>query len=140
TIPTAPPKTLLREAGPRLAAALEAAGYRVRRPLADLPLLLVDEAVVVADNIEADAGQIVNLTVPTGIIPFERALEIGGVVRAQLESSRVIVFGGPNVGVADILAQVEVRSNGQAGVNSPRLGVYDADLRVRHLGYGVDPA
>src|SRR5207248_2700559 len=129
----------LREAGPPLAAALEAAGHRVRRPLPDLPLLLVDEAVVVADNIEADAGQILNLTVPTGSIPFARALQIGQIVRARVQTSRVIVFGGPKISVADILAHVEVRPNGQAGVNSPRLGVYDADLQVRHLGYGVDP-
>lgn len=139
TIPGAPARSLMSEAGPAVARALETAGFRVRRPFSHLSPLLVEEAVLVADNIEADRGQIINLTVPTRLIPFERALEIGRVVRGAVRTSRVIVFGGPQITLQDVYRHLEERPAGQVGVNSPRLGVYDAGLVVRHLGYGVDP-
>jgi phosphopentomutase len=53
--------------------------------------------------------------------------------------SRVIVFGGPGIDVDTIMSHVKLRANGQIGVDSPSLGVYNERLSVQHLGYGVDP-
>jgi phosphopentomutase len=139
TIPKPPIKTLMTQAATPLQQMLTALGHTVRRPLDGKSLLLVDEALVIADNLEADPGLNINLTVATDLIDFGDALTIGRAVRGAVTVSRVIVFGGPKITVDDILDHVEQRDNGQLGVNSPSLGVYNHDLRVQHLGYGVDP-
>jgi phosphopentomutase len=138
-IPKPPVATLMSQVAGRLEAQLRSHGHTVRRPLAGQPLLLVDEAVVIGDNLEADPGLNINLTVATDLIDFEAALGIGGIVRALVSVSRVIVFGGPGINADDILSHVEQRESGQIGVDSPSLGVYNQDLCVQHLGYGVDP-
>ncbi len=139
-IPKQPVKTLMSQASGMLERQLLSEGCLVKRPLDGKPLLLVDEAVVIGDNIEADPGLIINLTVATDLIPFEKALKIGQVVRDCVQTSRVIVFGGPGIDVRDILRHVKVPGNGQVGVDSPSLGVYNEHLLVQHMGYGVDPA
>ena len=139
TIPLPPITTLMTQVGDQLETQLTSRGHAVRRPLADRSLLLVDEAVVVGDNLEADPGLIINLTVATDLIDFEEALRIGRIVRESVTVSRVIVFGGRGINTDDILSHVERRGNGQIGVDSPSLGVYNRDLRVQHWGYGVDP-
>lgn len=139
TIPKPPVATLMVRAAGHLEKLLTAHGYAVRRPLAGKNLLLVDEAVVIGDNLEADPGLNINLTVATDLIDFEEAARIGRIVRESVSVGRVIVFGGPGINTDDILGHVEQRENGQVGVDSPSLGVYNENLRVLHLGYGVDP-
>jgi phosphopentomutase len=139
TIPKPPMATLMNEAADPLERQLTSRGHVVRRPLDDRCLLLVDEALVIGDNLEADPGLNINLTVATDLIDFEEALRIGRLVRAAVSVSRVIVFGGPGIDIDDILNHVKQRENGQIGVDSPSLGVYNENLRVQHLGYGVDP-
>ena len=138
TIPKPPVKTLMAQAANDLEHLLEARGHKVERPLAGTGLLAVDSAVVIGDNLEADPGLNINLTVATDAISFERALEIGKIVRGAVQVSRVIVFGGPGITVAEILHHARQQDNGQVGIDSPSLGVYNENLRVQHLGYGVD--
>jgi phosphopentomutase len=138
TIPKPPVATLMREAGAEIALRLSAAGYNVRRLVPGQELLLVNDAVVVGDNLEADAGLNINLTVPTDQIDFDTALRMGQIVRQCVRVSRVIVFGGPGIDAQHILRHVHQRPNGQIGVDSPAVGVYNESLRVQHLGYGVD--
>lgn len=139
TIPKPPVRTLMSQAAGLIEERLVASGHSLVRPLEGESLLLVDDAIVIGDNLEADPGLNINLTVATDLIRFEKALEIGRIVRECLHVSRVIVFGGPGIAVGDILRHVHVRENGQVGVDSPSLGVYNESLRVQHLGYGVDP-
>ena len=139
TIPKPPETTLMRQAADSLEQKLTGHGHFVRRPLAGKSLLLIDEAVIIGDNLEADPGLNINLTVATDLIGFEEALRIGRIVRDAVCVSRVIVFGGPGIDISDILGHVEQRENGQIGVDSPSLGVYNDHLQVQHLGYGVDP-
>ncbi len=139
TIPKPPVTTLMSQAADGLERLLTSHGHTVRRPLAGKSLLLVDEVLVVADNLEADPGLNINLTVATDLIDFEQALKIGRLVRDAVSVARVIVFGGPGIDAGDILRHVQERQNGQIGVDSPSLGVYNENLQVQHLGYGVDP-
>ncbi len=138
-IPKPPVLTLMAQAAGLLEQQLAAHGHIVKRPLDGKGLLLVDEALVIGDNLEADPGLNINLTVATDEIDFGRALAIGKIVRELVSVARVIVFGGPGITTGSILDHVEQRDNGQLGVNSPALGVYDEHLFVQHLGYGVDP-
>jgi phosphopentomutase len=137
TTPLPSQPALMRDAAPMIESALREAGHEVRQ----LPggALVVDEAVVIADNLEADSGQNINLTLGLAHIRFEDALKIAGIVRSLVKVARVIAFGGPALTLDQILTHLEERPNGQTGINSPALGVYDEHLVIRHLGYGVDP-
>jgi phosphopentomutase len=139
TIPELPVMTLMSQAADLLQARLVSAGHAVEKPLDGTGLLIVDDAIVIGDNLEADPGLIINLTVATDSIGFEDALKVGQIVRDLVRVSRVIVFGGPGVHVTRIMRHVKVLGNGQVGVDSPSLGVYNTHLQVRHLGYGIDP-
>jgi len=139
TIPKQPVKTLMRQAAPQIEQRLLEAGYRVQRPLLGADLLLVEEALVIGDNLEADPGLNINLTVATDIIDFAEALRIGQIVRQCVRVSRVIVFGGPGIDVDHILSHAHQRPDGQIGIDSPAVGVYNENLLVQHLGYGVAP-
>ncbi|MDP9751000.1 phosphopentomutase [Thermoanaerobacter pentosaceus] len=118
---------------------LEKAGYRVTIPNPKYPFLLVDGIVVIADNIEADMGLNYNVTAPLDYISFEDELKIGKIVRDNVEVGRVIVLGGREVTIEDILNAIEVKSDEIIGVNCTKAGVYNKGYMVRHLGYGIDP-
>ncbi len=119
--------------------ALEGKGYDVVIPQREIPYLLVNGCVVVADNIETDYGQIYNVTGALDEISFEEVLKIGRIVRENVRVNRVIALGGENVGAEQIVATIERRDDGLVGVNSPRSGVYEKGYCATHLGYGVVP-
>lgn len=124
-------------------AALEEAGFQVQVHTGPQGgrLLVVNGAVTVADNIECDPGQAVNVTAAIDDIPFEDVLKIGRVVRGQVFVSRVITFGGRGVHLPNLLAAIEENPEaGLIGVNAPASGVYNDDYHCVHMGYGVDPA
>lgn len=118
--------------------ALEQKGFRVEIPCTNMPYLLINGLVVVADNIETDYGQIYNITAPLDRISFEEVLEIGRIVRENVKVNRVIALGGQDVTPQQILDSIEVRSDGLIGVNSPKSGVYRKGYQARHMGYGVN--
>ena len=100
--------------------------------------LLVNGLVVIADNIEADFGQIYNVTAPLDFISFEDVLKIGREVRNVAKVSRVIPLGGCGVSACEIISSIETSGGkGATGVNCSKSGVYKKGYRVRHLGYGV---
>jgi phosphopentomutase len=119
--------------------ALKAVGYKVEYKGDKLKFLLVNGCVTVADNIEADYGQIYNLTSTLDLITYSEVLKIGRVVREVVEVSRVIPFGGINVTVENIMSAVEEKENKFIGINAPKSGVYNEGYQVIHLGYGINP-
>lgn len=119
--------------------ALEKEGYHVTIPDANLPYLLVNDLVIVADNIETDFGQIYNVSAPLDYISFEEVLKIGQCVRTNVKVNRVIALGGENVTPEHLQESVERREDGLVGVNSPKSNVYKQGYKVRHLGYGITP-
>ncbi|AXI38308.1 phosphopentomutase [Bacillaceae bacterium ZC4] len=119
--------------------ALEKEGYKVTIPNPELPYLLVNDLVIVADNIETDYGQIYNVSAPLDYIPFEEVLKIGQCVRKNVKVNRVIVLGGENVTPEHLQRSVERREDGLVGVNSPKSNVYKQGYQVRHLGFGISP-
>ncbi|MFS0750476.1 phosphopentomutase [Oceanobacillus sp. 1P07AA] len=119
--------------------ALVSRGYRVKIPEIDLPYLLVNDCVIVADNIETDYGQIYNVTAPLDYISFDDVLDIGNCVRENVKVNRVIALGGENVSFQHIQNSIEKREDGLIGVNSPKSNVYKQGYQVRHLGFGISP-
>lgn len=119
--------------------ALVQAGYRVEIPNPEMPYLWVNDAVVIADNIETDYGQIYNVSAALDVIPFDEVLQMGQIVRQVVQVNRVIALGGKKVTPDRLRQSIEQRSDGLIGVNSPRSGVYEHGYQARHLGLGVDP-
>lgn len=116
------------------------AGYKVRYSEGfSEKLLIVEEALTVADNIECDLGQAINITSALDIIPFKEVLKIGKLVREVVKVPRVITFGGKGITLDNILNAIEEKDGGFIGVNAPKSGVYDDGYECIHLGYGVDP-
>src|SRR5690625_7432927 len=73
--------------------ALEADGYRVRYPIKDCPVLLVDDFVIVGDNLESAVGNIINVTAALDKNDFDEAKQIGEIVRENVDTTRVITLG-----------------------------------------------
>jgi len=117
---------------------LEKNGHKVSVPDRKHPYLLVDQKVVVADNIEADYGQIYNVSGSLEEIDFEEILAIGKIVRAAVKVSRVIALGGRNTSTERIVNSIENANSEITGVNSTASGVYGEGYQVIHLGYGID--
>ncbi|MFB5675137.1 phosphopentomutase [Paenibacillus terreus] len=136
--PGMPAKRLMSEVGPVLKAALEAAGYRVEAPIASATVLLVEGAVVVGDNLESQLGNIINVVGDLNLLAFEEIVKIGKIVRAHVDTSRVIVFGNKKTNINVILSVVRENHPGQWGVDAPKANVYGKGYQVVHLGYGVD--
>lgn len=116
------------------------AGYRVEYYQGRAErMLVVENALTVADNVECDPGQAFNVTSAIDAISFDEVLKIGKLVRSVSKVPRVITFGGRGVTIRDILAAVEEHEGGYIGVNAPKSGVYNNDYHCVHMGYGVDP-
>jgi len=133
-----PVPRLMAEVYPHVEAGLRRKGYRFRRPWPERPLLLVEEAVIIADNIETDPGNILNVTADLSRISFPQAVAIAKAVRSEVDVSRVIALGNALVSIQDLLAAVKERNPGQWGVDSPEAGVYGSGYQVRHQGWGID--
>lgn len=99
-------------------------------------VLLVDEAMCVADSLEADPGLNYNVTGSLSARSFDRMLEVATIVRERAPVHRVIAVGGHAVSPRDIVASLRVR-NGVEGVDTPALGVYRTGVTTRHLGFPV---
>ncbi|MGF1697177.1 phosphopentomutase [Vibrio lamellibrachiae] len=160
TFPKPPLTQPFQVALPEVEAELIKHGYSVcRHTQQGLSLLVVNEGVIIGDNLEADLGQVYNLTCNFNVISFEILLDIAAVVRASNPVSRNIAFGGNiqvergasninldtdnMVAMSSIYNAIEVKNNAEGkatyiGVNSPETGAYENGFQVAHLGYGVN--
>ncbi|MFL0251313.1 phosphopentomutase [Clostridium neuense] len=123
----------------KVKSALEKEGYNVEYKIKDnLKLLFVNGCVTVGDNIEADLGQVYNITAALDNIDYSEVLKIGKIVRKSVKVSRVITFGGRRTSPSNILAAMEAKEGKYLGINAPESGVYNCDYHCVHLGYGID--
>ncbi|MFD2628907.1 phosphopentomutase [Oceanobacillus kapialis] len=133
-------KRLMIDIHEELKKALEKSGYTVSYPLEDCPVLLVNNAAVVADNLESAVGNIINVTADFKKMPFDEVKELGRTVRENVDTTRVIAFGGPYTSIEHILSCVQQKNTKQWGVDTPKANVYGEGYNVFHMGYGVDIA
>lgn len=117
---------------------LNKAGYAVQViEKVGLQCLLVNNSVLIADNMETDLGQVINVSGLLDELAFADIVRIGQIVRASVEVSRVIVLGGRGVKVEQMLEALVMKA-GYIGLDTPLSGLYNDDYHVIHLGYGVD--
>ena len=129
---------LLADSRDRIRNALERAGHRTRPAVSWGSALLVDDAIVICDNLEAAPGAAVNLLIPTAVTTFEEGIAVGQIVRQAVGNLRVIVCGGRHFTTDEALQNMVLLDSGQAGVPTPSLALYDETYQVRHLGLPVD--
>lgn len=113
-------------------------GYKVERYGEKEKVLIINECATVGDNLEADLGQVYNITGTLDLISYGELLKIGKIVREIVKVPRVITFGGENVTLEEIKRAYEFKKPNFAGINAPKSGVYNKGYRVQHMGYGVD--
>lgn len=138
TRPQAPLRMLFSEVIDRVELALKAAGWQVERRGGELAFLWVNESVAIGDNLEADLGQVYNITANLSAIAFDEVLKIGRIVREHAQVGRVIAFGGTLHDSQRILDAAETKEGRFIGINAPRSGAYESGFQVVHMGYGVD--
>lgn len=119
--------------------ALLADGWEVERLGNTLRYLWVNQAVAIGDNLEADLGQVFNVSANLSAIAFDKVRAIGDVVRRCVRVGRVIAFGGLLESSQQLHDAAEEKQGIYMGINAPRSGVYERGFQVVHLGYGVDP-
>lgn len=120
-------------------AALIAAGFKVsRKGNEPLQYLCVNQHVAIGDNLEADLGQVFNITANLAEIDFDEVRKIGEIVRQQVKVDRVIAFGGLMASSQQIHDAVEQKEGRYIGINAPKSGAYDKGFQVVHMGYGVN--
>lgn len=100
-------------------------------------ILLVNNVLTVADNIECDLGSAFNVTASLDHISFEEVAKIGRLVRGVVKVPRVIAFAGRGINIQKILEAKEYKGE-YVGINAPKSGVYDNDYHCIHLGFGID--
>lgn len=144
TLPIAPVVMPFYQSIDLIESALQQQGYQVERSYKNkLAILVVNGCVLIGDNLEADLGQVYNLTANLSLISFIDLQKMARIVRKANGVSRNIAFGGWIDGMASIHYAIETRNdkNGQPsfiGVNAPASGVYEKEFQVIHLGFGVD--
>ncbi|WP_347548631.1 phosphopentomutase [Pseudalkalibacillus hwajinpoensis] len=137
SLPKRSAKRLMKDVHQDITANLLRENFKVDYPWEGRPVLLIDETILVADNIESTPGNIINVTADLSKVSFDHALKVGNVVRNSVDTSRVITLGGPHTSIDHLISVVKEGQPGQWGVDSPNAGVYGEDYHVRHLGYGV---
>ncbi|CRF33375.1 Uncharacterized protein YhfW [Brachyspira suanatina] len=113
-------------------------GYTVERYGNERKILIVNNCLSIGDNLEADLGQVYNITGTFDKISFDKLLEIGKIVRKLVKVPRVITFGGEDVSIEDIKNAYECKDGVFAGVSAPKSGVYNKGYKVQHMGYGIN--
>ena len=104
-----------------------------------LEILVVNNCATVADNLEADPGQVYNITATLDKMSFAEITKLGESVRKVVKVSRVIAFGGSNVTIDNILDARHIKKEKYVGISAPESGVYKKNYHVVHLGYGINP-
>jgi phosphopentomutase len=112
---------------------LRDAGHAVDQ-LDGRPVLVVDQAMVVADSLEADPGMNYNVTGSLEQVAFDQIVSVARVVRDAAPVPRIIAVGGTRIRLPDVIGSLEER-DGVVGVDTPGLGVYDEGVELLHLGH-----
>lgn len=135
--PKMPEHQTMALVGDKVEQALKNKGYDTYR-VPGSTVIIVDHCVAVADNMETDHGQVINVTGCLDLAPFSKILDIGWIVRKVVKTNRVISFGGTKIREKNLVDAI-IHRDGSCGIDTPQLNIYDDDYQVRHMGFGIDP-
>jgi phosphopentomutase len=112
-------------------------GYDVQYVGKGLKYLMVNDCMFIADNIEAELGNVYSITGSLNRVKFEDICKVGNIVRDTVQVSRV-VCAGSNIGVEELNTAVEERENRFIGINAPKCNFYNRGYAAQHKGYGMN--
>lgn len=112
--------------------------YTVERYGNPKEVLIINNCATIGDNLEADLGQVYNVTGALDFITYEELLKIGKIIREIVKVPRVITFGGEDVTIENIKKAYECKQGLFCGINAPKSGVYKKGYQVQHMGYGIN--
>ncbi|MFZ3391021.1 phosphopentomutase [Buttiauxella gaviniae] len=138
TRPQAPLRMPFSEVIDEVERALIADCWQVERVGDELQYLWVNHAVAIGDNLEADLGQVFNISANLNAISFDEVRSIGEIVRRCVQVGRVIAFGGMLESSSQLQNAAEEKQGKYIGINAPRSGVYQQGFQVVHMGFGVN--
>ncbi|RPH28747.1 phosphopentomutase [Buttiauxella warmboldiae] len=138
TRPQAPLRMPFSEVIDEVERALKADCWQVERIGNGLQYLWVNQAVAIGDNLEADLGQVFNISANLNAISFDEVRAIGAIVRRCVQVGRVIAFGGELESSQQLQRAVEEKQGKYIGINAPRSGIYQHGFQVVHMGFGVN--
>lgn len=139
TKPKAPVFEALADHIDELEKDLLAENYSVKRySLNGNTALIVNDCIFIGDNMETDAGQVINVSATFAKTTFEETKKVGAIVRRHYKVSRIIALGGEDVDFKKMLASAETKGR-FIGLDTPKSGVYEKGYLVQHIGYGVEP-
>jgi phosphopentomutase len=103
------------------------------RPLDGRPVLVVDDAMLVHDSLEADPGMNYNVTGSLDAASFEEICAVARIVRELAPVPRVIAVGAHDTSPGHIFGGVHER-DGAVGIDTPGLGIYERGAEILHFG------
>lgn len=104
--------------------------------------IFIEDNIVISNNIETDAGMVINVIGNTLKVHYSQILKVGKIVRKLTQNSRIIIMGGfINGFLQKCISNVDSISFGEIssrGVNVPKLQIYNENYRVTHVGFRTE--
>jgi len=124
----------------KVARALTEKGYQVREyKLGNgAKVMGINDAAMVSDNPANDPGQVFNVIGLASVTTFEEILKMSKIIREQVQVTRVIAHACDEITYKELEGCIEELGPGLGSVNPIKLDFYKKNVKIRHLGYGVD--
>lgn len=124
----------------KVEAALKKNGYHVREyKLSNgASVMGVNNAALVADNQANDPGQVYNVVGLLSEMDFAEILEMSEIIREQVEVTRVIAHACEDTTYDELEASIMELGAGYGGIDTVALNIYEKNVQIQHLGYGID--
>lgn len=139
TLPKLPVRQFVRDIKDEIVSALSTAGFTARF---DHQVVIVEDHIVVADNIETDYGLNINVIGSLDHYDYSVIEKVGRTIRELVKVGRVITMGGTGINLTRIFDKFAVKErDGYTawGIDVPALGIYNDKYQVVHMGYGINP-
>ncbi len=120
--------------------ALEAKGYPVKEyQLGNGARVMgIAGVAMAADNQANDPGQVYNVIGVGDLATFDEILKISRIIRSQVQVTRVIAHACNDITYEDLEKSIVESLPGYGGIDTVDLNIYEKNVQIRHLGYGVN--
>lgn len=131
---------LFSEAYEPVAEALQQAGFQVKEYILEngARLMGISDCAIISDNPANDPGQTFSMVGLSDVLPETEIRRMAGIIRRHCYVARLILHICDGLTYEEMEAAIHPVSEGRSGVDVVKLNVYDKNLRIVHMGYGVD--
>lgn len=105
-------------------------------------VIALNDNIFIANNIEADLGNVINIVGNLDEVEFSELLEVGQYISQNINPMRTIVMGGSplnKVIVERNIKSLPLNSRGSVrGIDIPATGIYNDKYQVQHLAKDIN--